>query len=157
VSSLLQNSPAEVTAAWLIQVGDAGDPTSWSSGTGNTLWPVFTQGEPFTPDQLIVCKDTVGQDDGEEMVTLDLLYHYGIQIMVRAQDHLTGYIKACQIREDMAKKGGGITVAPLGSSHTYQIWCFAHIGPVLPLGKQVPTTKRSLFTINAMLPILQLT
>ncbi len=148
----LSNSPAEIVRALLILLGLGTDPSPWSTGVGNP-WPVIVEGEPNAPDNLLKVTDTVGHDDGRNMTEGEVNYHHGFQIKVRSSDHPTGYAKTDSIRTAIATAVGGTSVTV--GVHTYQVWCVAHIGPVLPIGKETPSSKRSLFTLNATLSVLQ--
>ncbi len=153
MSNILANSPAEVIRAVLIGLGLGSDPSSWSAGAGSP-WPVLVEGEPNVPDNLIVVTDTTGQDDGRAMFDGELFTHYGFQVKVRSADHPTGWLRADLIRQQMAQDVYGLAVVI--DSSTYLVWAITHIGNVLPLGKDVGSSKRSLFSINAMAPIRQL-
>ncbi len=143
-TSSLTHSPAEIIRAVLLQLGLGTDPTPWASGIGNP-WPVFASGEPNTPDDCITCYDTVGVDHGQSMVDLELYVHYGVQIRVRSNDHRTGWVKANDVREQASKFGQqSITI----DGSVYLVWAVAKMGQVLPIGKETPTSKRSLFTLN---------
>lgn len=141
----LKHSPADIIGGLLIFL---------EVGTGpedNDLWPVFVAGEPARPDNCITVYDTQGQDDGRAMVDGELIDHNGFQIMIRAKDHRTGYLKADEIRTALAKLTYNVSVY-LDSS-VYLVYCVTKIGQILCLGKESPTSKRSLFTINAMVPL----
>lgn len=118
-------------------------------------WPIYHDGLPSSPDDVISVEDTDGHDDGRSMVDGTLFYHYGIQIIVRSQDGRTGWDKAEQIRQALAKQVYAHTVTlDLNSvnQQTYYVHCIAHIGQVISVGKESPTSKRSIHTLNCSVP-----
>ncbi len=143
MSSLLQHSPADILGQLLIDNGQASDPT----GTG--AWPLSIGLEADIPDNVLTVYDTVGQNDGREMVTGELLSHEGIQLRVRAADKRTGYAKANALRAFLSETVKRNTVNLDGVSYTVN--CAVKIGQVLPIGDDVPNTRRKLFTLNFLL------
>lgn len=152
-TNTLTNSPAEILRAVLITLSLGTDPTPWAAGSGNP-WPVFAAGEPNIPDDCITVYDTMGVDHGQSMVDLELYQHYGCQIRVRSSDHQTGWDKADAIRRQASRFGQRSISGPLLSG-TYLVWAVAKMGQVLPLGKESPSSKRSVFTVNAQLAVDQ--
>lgn len=143
----LLHSPADVVRWLLIGLGVGTDPSLSSA------WPINADKEAATPDNVITIYDTAGRDDGRSMIDGELFYHYGLQVRVRAVDHVTGWPKADQIRVTMAQQVYGNSVT-IGTS-TYRVHCIAKIGEVLRLGQEVGSSKRSLFTINATVALRQ--
>lgn len=133
------NSPAEIAAQLLVLLG---------YGTDSDTWPVYATNEPSSPDNCITVKDTDGKGEGR-VATGELQEHQGIQIRVRSADHPTGWAKCTALRNGMATGFYDRTVV-IGARQ-YLVHCFANIGRILPLGKDTPATKRSVFTINALI------
>lgn len=138
----LVDSPAEIIRQLLIDLGLA---------TAASTWPVFATGEPASPDNCITVTDTVGTSDGRSMIDGELYTHFGFQVRVRSTDHDTGWLKAAVIRTHLARSVYQRTVAM--DIQRYFIQAITNIGQVLPLGKEVAVSKRSLFTVNATVPI----
>lgn len=154
----LAHSPAKILAQLLIDLGVASAPSYSPDGHYNgDPWPVFTSSEPDSPDACLTLKNTEGQDDGRAMIDGDPWYHYGFQLRIRAVDEPTGFAKADALRYSMAKNvyDRVVTIVdkdnPTGVS--YAVHCITHIGQILGLGTDAPSTKRSLFTVNAMLVV----
>lgn len=144
----MTNSPAEVVRALLISLGMGTDPAS------ETSWPIFSTGEPDTPDNCITVYDTPGIGDGRSMVDGELFTHYGFQVRVRAITALVGWQKANAIRTAMAQSVSKMRVSV--DSSRYYVQCIAKIGNVLPLGRDTGNSRRYLFTLNAVVPIRQI-
>jgi len=108
-------------------------------------WQCFVDGMPSMPDEAVVLTDEDGHDDGRSMLDGELFYHYGVQMILRGRDHRSGYKKADAVRQALAAIYRQ-TVTVEGDE--YRLHCVAHIGQVLALGKDVPNSKRSMFSLN---------
>lgn len=150
----MTHSAADVVRFLLIDIGQGTNPGD------SAAWPVFASGEPGDPDQVVTTYDTAGVQHGRTMTDGAVQEHLGFQVRVRSKDHKTGWRKTHQIRAAMAEgvyqravtvpAGGGDPAAE------YLVHCVSKLGPVLALGKESPTSKRSLFTVNAVLSVKQL-
>lgn len=151
MASTLPHSQADIVAQLLIRDSIGADPDVSPLGS----WPVYVSGEPNTPDNCLTVYDTAGVDDGSSMIDGELFAHEGIQVRVRAKDHRTGWTKADAIQTWMAESVYDeiTTVAGADGSTTYLVHNFSRIGRVLALGKDAPTSKRSLFTVNALVTV----
>jgi hypothetical protein len=107
-------------------------------------------------DLTITVYDTDGKGDGRAMVDGTLFNHWGLQIRVRSSEHRDGWVQANTIRNFLAEGVQQAVVVMPDDSSMYLIWCYANIGQVLPLGKQTPQSKRSIFTINCTAAIREL-
>lgn len=143
----LSHSPADIVAQLLIRDSIGADPDVSPLGS----WPVYVGGEPNTPDNCLTVYDTAGSDDGSSMIDGELFGHSGVQIRIRAKDHRTGWTKADALQTHLAE--GVLDEIVTVQSTTYLVHCFARIGDVLALGKDAPTSKRSLFTVNALVSV----
>lgn len=144
---LLMHSPADVCRWALIRVGVGTDPTASPLGS----WPIYASKEPDAPDNVITLYDTAGQDDGRSMVDGELQEHYGIQVRFRAQDEPTGRQKAEAVRKAMAESIYYTNLAV--GAYRYLVHCFGPIGNVIGLGEDLRSSKRRLFTVNAMVSL----
>ncbi len=149
----LLHSPAEVIRALLVASGLTSDPPA--PPTAPSAWPCYATNEPSTPDDCVTVYDTAGRMDGRDMVDGQQNIHRGVQVRVRSTDHPTGYQKAEAVAVwlDEGVNQAVVTI----SSNSYLVFCVNRTGDVLVLGKNVPGTKRSLFTINLVAPIRRLT
>ena len=81
----------------------------------------------------------------------ELWQHWGFQVRVRAKDHPVGTAKVAAIRKCLAEQVYHNQVS-LGSSR-YLVWCVAKISAPMWINKDVPGSKRSIFTLNALAAI----
>lgn len=135
-------SPADIVRRLLISLGAGVSPSN------GALWPVYATSEPGTPDNVVTVYDTAGLDDGRAMVDGELFRHLGFQVRVRSIDHRSGWDKASEIQNLLARSTYDEVVA-MPDDTRYLIHCVSRIGDVIALGKEVPNSKRSLFTVNA--------
>lgn len=144
----LLHNPARVLRQLLIDLG-LGVQAAYAAGvyTGGA-WPVFASGEPPTPDECLTVRGTLGTDFGYSQPGGELLQYHGFQVRVRAGSDETGYARASSILA--ALNEGGYPVAVTVESTPYCVGD-AWTKGVIPLGKETPESKRSLFTINGLL------
>lgn len=147
MANTLENSPADVLAYLLVQLSLGTDPSDSGS------WPVYATNEPDSPDNVITTYDTAGTSDGRSQLTGEAWTHYGFQVRIRSTTPTLGWIKADSIRKTLAESVYDITVA-VGDKR-YLIHCVTRIGNVIALGKESPTSKRNLFTLNATVVLKQ--
>ena len=151
-SSFISDSQSKIVQQLLI---DAGIGTLPVVGT-DTGWPVYATNETSDFDDTITVTDTVGQEDGRTMFG-ELQKHLGIQVAVRSNDHSVGFAKANEISVFLSEEVSQARVITdlTGSGAEYIVWCFAKIKLIDIVGKEVPTTKRSLTTINCLVALRQ--
>lgn len=146
----MNHSPADICRRLLIGLGQLTDPLPWETGVG-LAWPGFVSAEPNVPDNCVTLKDTQGSDDGRVMTDGEPQDHFGFQVRVRGTDHAAAWAKADAIRTALAMSVDNRTVSIDAS--TYTVHAIARIGQAINLGKDTPTSRRSLFTINAVVAI----
>jgi len=117
-------------------------------------WPISVAQEINSPDSTITIYDTASVIHGRNMIDGVMDEHYGIQIRIRAADFTTGWakVKAIQAAIDSTIQNTGVAI----SSNTYQVPAVTRKSGPISLGKE-PTSKRSLWTINAVMAIRQIT
>jgi hypothetical protein len=143
----LAHSPADIISRLLITIGVGEEPP----GTPNPGWPVYVSGEPTSPDNVITVYDTAGIYHGRTQVDGQTQLHRGIQVRVRSTTHDVGFNKAQEVAVAMAQDVYDEYVVI--ETSRYLVHCLSRISEVLPLGKEVPSGKRSLFTVNALASI----
>lgn len=140
--------PSQIVSRLLISLGLGSLPTT---EPGGVEWPAYFSREPTAPDNCITVYDTDGQDDGRSMINGETFSHYGFQIRVRATTYSIGWVKADTIATFLVEDVYLDTVTIEGVTYTVQ--CIARVSDVIKLGKESPTSKRELFTINALLSL----
>lgn len=148
----MTHSAAVVLQQLLINLGVLADPSTTPTTTAAD-WSCFSTNEPDRPENCVTIYDTLGRDFGRTMPDGEALNHPGISIRVRSADHDSGQAKAHTIREALSKTIYQNTVH-IGSND-YVVWDVNSISQVLPIGKNVPHSKRSIFTINARMAVYQ--
>ena len=143
---LTTHSPADVIRWALIALGMGSDP-----GVNNS-WPIFSDREPTSPDELITVYNTAGTNDGRVMAG-EVQGPRGIQVRVRSKTPQAGWMKADSIRTALAESLYRMTLT-IGAAQ-YLVQSVSKIGNILALGKESPTSQRNLFTINAVTTITQ--
>jgi len=144
----LGNSPAEILRALLIDLGVGCLPSD------ELEWPIGVYEEIPTPDNTITIYDTSGNLDGR--IQSNGVYHeqYGIMVRVRGTKSPVGNLKARQISEVFDKSIRNNTVSI--ESNQYLVTTVNRKGGVMSLGWESPTSRRSLFTLNALMNVQQL-
>ncbi len=135
----LEHSPADVARTVLVNAGAGTAPSA------NAAWPIYTAGEPPTPDEVITIYDTAPRPDCRIMKDGEQKYHYGIQVRVRALDHKPGFKKAHSFKKIMDESIKNVTIVIEGI--TYFLQCFTNTA-ITFMGKETPTSKRTILTIN---------
>jgi len=148
MSGLLAHSPASILRQALINLGLGTLPTSQST------WPIYYSHEANSPDDVITLYDTAGRVQGRVHKTGEMQLKHGVQVKVRSAKHKTGYTKAIAISNALDLSIAN-TIANLSSSQ-YIVYATTRHTDVIPLGKQADDTKRSLFTINLVMSLKQL-
>jgi hypothetical protein len=136
------HSPADIARWVLIGLAVVSDPDT------ALAWPCFTGAEPPSPDEAVTTYDTAGGPYGRSMPDGDILGTVGFQVRVRATTHGRGWAKAEQLQEALASVYQ--RVVTIGTT-SYLVRAIVQIGDVLSLGRESPTSRRLLFTINAQL------
>lgn len=152
---MLTHSPAQIIRDLLVDLGLGVLP----SAGGN--WPLFVTSIPDSPDSIITITDTLGTSDGRIQPTGEAAEHPGFQVAVRDSNHQDGWEKANAIRvalsETVASNSVSITDNVGTGTSEYVVFAVTKIGGIIVLGKELPTSKRHLFTINATVALRQTT
>lgn len=144
----LPHPPARVLQAALILKGWASDPEALPLGP----WPVYQPGEPDAPDDCLTVRGTTGRTtDGRAMIDGSRFIQHGFQLRVRALDEADGYAKAQELADHLDRDLYQYPVVVEGTR--YLIHAVVSRGDVLELGPEEPTSRRSLFTLNAFLVV----
>lgn len=152
----LLHTPADILSRVLIGRGYLVAP-----GSGTTAWQAYVGGWPDNaPDRVVTVQDTAGVDQGRSQGTGETFQKYGIQLLLRADRQDAGALKALALRRQIAEEVGSdgyvtVTVpAQTGvGAATYQLTGVSGVGQVLPLGKEAPNSRRSMFSMNLLVNV----
>jgi hypothetical protein len=147
MSGLLTYSPADMVRRLLVALGQGTLPVS------ETTWPIYASNEPDTPDNCITVYDTAGKTNGRVHNTGEVQEHHGIMIRIRAVDFTTGWSKAGLISNciDTSVLNNSLSL----DGKTFIIYSITRTGNVLSIGKESPTSRRNLFSLNAVVALRQ--
>lgn len=144
MSGILSHTPAFILRTRLIDAGNATDPPL------NRTWPVYVDGEPTTPDNVITIRDTSSSDKGYNQPLKQWQEHYGVQVRVRAKDVPTGYVKFNALKVAIEQYiRDTVTIG----SVTYVMT--SYVVSESFLNRQPSMSRLPLWTINAMIDIKQ--
>lgn len=147
---LLLHSPADVLRQLLVDMSLAVDYVD-----DRTSWAAFASGEPDLPDDSITIYDTEGREHGRDMPTGERATHDGFQIRVRSRNHKVGYIRARLIAIALDEEVENVQVDV--DDNSYLVKAVTRTGGILPIGKDIPGSKRNLFTINGVISLRSIT
>ena len=143
----LDHSPADVLRYMMIDMGMGVLPSA-----GGT-WPIYEGVTPGTPDALISTHNTTDIHQGREMVFGEVQGRHGVQILVRAATDVITFAKTNDIVIAFDEQTYDEPVI-IGSS-TYVIHSISRSSGPIHLGKEVPDTKRDLYTLNVTISVRQ--
>ncbi len=141
----LDHSPASIVRTLLVSLSQGVDPPATSG------WTIQDTSEPDQPDDTITVYDTAGRKQGRSQIDGETFEIHGLQIRVRAANSVTGWAKAraLAIVVDTSVYRNSVTI---GASQ-YLVQHISRTGDVLSLGKETPNSKRSIFTLNALISV----
>lgn len=151
----MTHSPSDVVTQLLIDKGHGS--TIDGTGTPGGAWPVYTDNEPTSPDNVVtVYLAGDGPNHGRTNPDGQMQGPESIQIRIRCKDYRTGYTKADSIRTFIESPSQGayrqdVTIGAI----RYTIHSFCKISNVIPLGKESPTSVRRVFVINCYVTVDQ--
>lgn len=159
----LDHEPAVIVQQVLVQLGLGKLPSD--ATLGHDDWPIFAPTEPDRPDCAVTVQETVGRDDGRDMLDGGKDGTYGLQIRVRGNNRARAKFKASQIVSTITarslcyfdKPACWVNLDPLTGTveAQYVLQMFVRIGNPLWIGADVPGGKRQVFTINCEARIIQ--
>lgn len=137
------HSPADIVEMMLRDLGLTGDGTSWPSSVNSEL---------ADDDDVVTVYDTPGRSEGAFQVDGQCQQQDGVQIRVRSSSHkVNGWLKADTIAKTLDQSVTNRVVTIDGSS--YIVYDMARTGPVISLGKDSPTSKRNIYTVNYLVAV----
>ena len=147
-SQTLLVSPALILSTYLIGEGLVDDPV----GSASPTWPIYVSRMPDTTDVKTDCVsiyDTSGLKDGRLMIG-PVIKHYGIQIKIRSDSHDEGWVKAEALSVELDAIRNQIVM--VGSTE-YQVYNVKRMGVIIPLGAELGSKGRLLFTANFLVTL----
>ena len=143
----LTHSPADVVRYALI------DQSLGTLPINDGSWPIYVNREPDSPDSCITIYDTTDVKQGRIQIDGAIVQKRGIQIRVRAKDHETAWPKADAISDNINETI--LLTSVTISLSTYVIHAIHQESGPVNLGKEVESSKRNVFTINALVDLKQ--
>lgn len=149
----LTHSPADVVAQVLMDLGLANG--MGPDGKPEGAWPVTVDTELNLPDDAVTVTNTEGVLNGRIQITGERPEHFGFQIKVRSSRPTTGWNKVNALAVALDQEMSYVTV--MVDSSTYMVGAVTRMGGVLAVGRELASTKRFIYTINAIVVINQTT
>ena len=153
MSGSLNHSPAHIIRDLLVALGLGTDPDD------NTSWPIYVSQKPDTPDSMIVVRDTTSYMHGRTAIDGITQEHYGIAIDIRDANPKDDWVKsnALAVALDQTIDKNDVTIEDTDGtgSSTYKVYTVSRVSGPFSHGKETPTSKRNLFTINAKVALRQ--
>ena len=148
MSGKLDHAPAQIIQQLLIDLGLATDIASAAA------WPVYYSDHPNQPDDSICVYNTDARLQGRSQVEGETQEFYGIQVRVRSASVLNGYNKCQAIASafDLQVLRTEVTMVTIPSA-SYLVQSVTRTSSVISLGVENPTSRRRLYTLNAMVSI----
>lgn len=145
MSGNLNHSPADVLRYLLVSLGYGTLPES------DAAWPIYVYSEPDTPDNCITLYDTTGRTQGRTQIDGETQEHEGIQIRIRSMLRLTGFLKASEVilSLDTEVLRNSVTI----DASSYLVQAVSRTGNPLHLGRDRPSSNRTLHTINVIIAL----
>ena len=144
----LNDSPADILRKLLVDLGLGVWPPI-PKDQESTQWPIYATGEPPSPDNCITVYDTTGVKDGRMMSDGAIDFHHGFMVRLRAAMFPRGFAKANDLAEALDKQVQD-NIVTMSSGAVYKVYVTSRTGDVISLGRDTPTSKRSVFTINGI-------
>lgn len=151
---IIQDLPEDVIAYLIIAKGWGVNPSLSAD------WSVFSVNERQSPDNIITVYGTAGDLQGRTHVDGEMAEFPGIQVRVRSVDPVVGKMKAHTIANGFDQIYKYSVSAPYQATtgqatRVYEVQSIRRTTPVLSLGRQVGSSDRYLFTVNALLTLKQ--
>lgn len=156
MSGVLHHAPQRIIQQLLLDLGglvtDPGDNLAWPAYVGSL--PDAADGS--VDDNVVAVRDTEGEAQGREMTAGYLFEKHGIQIMVRSDGPVDGYVKAARILQalngvhnrdvDLLDDAGGTI------TYTYRVQSVRPTTPVIRMGPE-PQSRRYRWSLNSLVSV----
>lgn len=155
MSGSLSDSPAKIVQYLLEDLSLGMLP---SNGQGASDWPIFRGILQNSPDNAILVLDTAGIDLGSFMTSGEQQEMFGVQIMVRAggtSPYETAYDKAKAIKDVFNDVTSVYRTSVTVGANTYLVQEITTSSGPIDVGKEVESSQRRLFSVNAVVDVRQ--
>lgn len=142
----------DIVAQLLMDLGVGTDPVD------DLDWPVFSTQEPDLPDDCITVYGTEGTKQGRNSFSGEVWMNPGVQLRVRSALPEKGGLKCKEIEEAIdGVYDRSVSLDPPTGTGTdvYLVHDVSRQGGAIPLGKESPSSRRNVFTINALVSLRQ--
>jgi len=145
----LAHAPADIIRQLMVDLSLGTAPSA--AGT----WPVYVGQEPNTPDKCLTVYGTSSVHQGRVMDNGEVQERVGFQVRIRAANYVDAETKASAIAIsfDQSIERTSVTVG----ANVYRVNSISRTSGPIDIGKNVPATKRDIFTYNATASIKQTT
>ena len=147
MSGSQEHSTAEVIRAALVQLVLGTNPAA------NAAWPIYASGEPSSPDNCLTVYDTAGSTEGRHHVDGMVQEHPGIQVRIRSSGYRVGWTKANSVSIALDQINYASVVI---GTKTYEVYSVTRSGNIIYVGNESSTSKRQIFTVNAVVALRQI-
>lgn len=141
------HSPARILAAYLVAQSLV---TAYNSGAAWACFVGFMPDDDAVSDSAVAVTDTTGLQDGRQISDGEPIEFAGVQVRIRSLDSDAAWAKAAAIAAALnALTSGSVT---LGGS-TYSLRSVSQQSPVLSLGRERGTRRRTNLSINYLVTL----
>lgn len=152
MTGTMEHSAADVIQGLLVGLSLVTDPEDEGS------WPCYVNRLVEDPDDVVTVNDTEGRDEGRTNPDNERQERLGIQIMLRSSSQPVGYKKLREIAlalDAVVNRSVSIQAVVGTATVSYIVYSVQRTSGVLSIGSESPTSRRDLFTVNALVSIRQ--
>lgn len=144
MSGILSHTPAYILRTRIINDGKG------TVADENRSWPVYVDGEPNLPDNVITIRDTTNRDVGFNQYRKELQEQYGVQVRIRSKNIIVGFPKYNALVVALERYIND-TIIVEGITYSFS----SYVASDMFVGREIAVSRRPIWTINAMLVIRQ--
>lgn len=145
MSGILTHTPAYILRTRIINDGKG------TVADENRAWPVYVDGDPNLPDNLIIVRDTSNRDAGYNQYLKEMQEQYGVQVRIRAKSIPVGFPKYNALLVAIERYIND-TIIVDGITYSFS----SYVVSDMFAGREQAVSRRPIWTINAMLVIRQM-
>jgi len=146
MSHFLRHPPSKIIRQLLVDYDLCTDP---DDGVGP--WPCYVGFLADKPDSALAIYDTQGPIQGRTHTDGEVQGPFGLQVKVRSDDNGDGYLKAKNVLRCFDEFVLRDTVV-IGTT-SYLVQAITRTSDVISMGAEAPTSRRRLFSANAVATI----